>query len=206
MIDRYEPEIIKYDVDWNLIKSATMQTVGKDMGKNPTEEWERKMLIAEHSPIRRSMISIRWLEIPSYVANHLCRHHVSVEKFVSTSRSDRTNTDRSERRQTDFVSMQMDFNIQSLMTVMQKRLCMQADPETRKYALGLLKAIAKKDPLLAEYLVPQGIYRAGCPESFANCNYCTNFLNTLSKEQILDLRARLTAYNEHRENQKVKNR
>ena len=203
MNDKYIPEIIRYDVDWNLIKSACMQTVGKEAGKKPTEVWKEKLLISQHSPVRRSMISIKWEEIPSYVSTHIARHHEGCEKFIQTSRADRTGVPREERRQTDVVSMQMDMNIQAMINICEARLCMQADSETRKYIEGLVEAVKEIDPTMAKMLVPSGIYRAGCKEMFSNCNYCVNFLKTLSMEQLLDIRERLNAYNEYR-NKKIK--
>ena len=46
--------MIKYYVDnWQEIKDATMTTIGKSTGKYPTSEWKLKLLISEHSPMRR---------------------------------------------------------------------------------------------------------------------------------------------------------
>lgn len=201
MNNRYKPEIIKWDVDWNLIKDGCMETISKRADKEPSEEWEQKLLISGHSPIRRGNISIRWSEIPSYVATHYCRHHIGVEKFVSSRRDDRVNDGipRSQRPQTEMVSMQMDMNIQSLINICEMRLCTQADPETRKYCEGLVEAISEYDRNIAMMLVPRGIRYAGCPETFSDCNMCTNFLQTLSKEELLDLHTRLTEYQNYKD-------
>ena len=166
MFDRYIPEIKKFDVDWYFIKDACMQTINKEAGKEPSDEWKKKLLMAEHSPIRRSMISIKWGKIPYCTSVHFCRHHEGIEKFVSTSRTDRTGVDRSERKQTDFVSMQMDMNIQALINLSRKRLCGCADPETRKYMEGLVYAVAEKDPIVAQACVPECIRDGGCPEFY----------------------------------------
>lgn len=51
-------KITNYDVDWKRIKSACMTTIRKQAGdKEPTSEWKRKLLICQHSPIRRGIIS-----------------------------------------------------------------------------------------------------------------------------------------------------
>ena len=42
---------------------------------------------------------------------HFARHHVGITPYVETSRSDRTNIPREERKQTDKVSMEMDGGI-----------------------------------------------------------------------------------------------
>lgn len=196
--NRYEPTIVRFDVDWDLIKTACMRTIGKEKGVAATKDWKRRLLLAEHSPLRRSMISVRWEEIPYFVSTHLARHHQGCEKFVSTSRADRTNVNRRERRQTDMVSMEMDMNIQALINIMRKRLCNCADKETQKYALGLLKAIAKYDEDIAWVCVPEGIRDFGCPEKFGNCHTCENILKDMTLEQAMDIQTRYDYYNEYR--------
>jgi hypothetical protein len=194
--NRYKPIILKYDVDWLAIKDACMATIGKQAGKEPTDEWKKKLLLAEHSPLRRSVISVKWEEIPYFVMGHLVRHHVGCTPYVSTSRSDRTGVDRNERRQTDMVSMEMDFNIQSLIDISSRRLCLCADPETIKYWKGLVEVIREIDPVLAWALVPQCVHRGACMEKFGNCQYFNNFAQNLSKEELLDLSTRYEKYNE----------
>ena len=88
--DKFKPEVLKFNVDWFDIKDACMQTIGKEAGKEPNDEWKRKLLVCRHSPIRRSLISIKWDEIPNYVSTHFCRHSVGVTPYVQTSREDRT--------------------------------------------------------------------------------------------------------------------
>ena len=38
---------------WQEVKNATMTTINKDGGKYPESEWERKLILSEHSPIRK---------------------------------------------------------------------------------------------------------------------------------------------------------
>lgn len=182
-----------------------MQTIAKRAGeKEPTDTWKRNLLLAEHSPLRRGTISIRWDEIPYFVMGHLVRHHVGCTPYVSTSRSDRTGVDRTERRQTDYVSMQMDLNIQSLIDISRKRLCNCADPETIKYWEGLVYAIMQYDPTIAWAMVPEGIRDCGCPEKFGNCQACPNFLKTLPEDERMDLASRYDKYNEFRNKKLIK--
>ena len=49
--------ITYFNVDWLRIKSACMTTISKEAKQEPNQEWKRKLLICEHSPIRRSEIS-----------------------------------------------------------------------------------------------------------------------------------------------------
>lgn len=195
-----EPKILNFNVNWKAIKDACMQTIGKEGGENePPKEWKRKLLICKHSPIRRSLISIKWDEIPSYVSTHFCRHSVGVTPYVQTSREDRTGVPRNERKQTDDVSMQMDMNIQALLNIMEKRLCMCSDKNTIKYAKGLLEAIKEYDEDIYWACVPSGIAHGGCTEPFSNCKLCNQILEEMTPEERLDIYKRYETYNEYRE-------
>lgn len=196
--DRYEPEIIRFDVDWMAIKEACLTTVGKQSEKMPTNEWKKKILMAEHSPIRRSLITVRWEKIPYYISTHFSRHSVGVTPYIQTSREDRTGVPREERKQTDFVSMEMDMNIQALKNILSKRLCLCSDPETMKYARGLLEAINSFDKTIAWACVPQCIRNGGCPEAFSNCHYYDNFSKYLEPEEQKCLIKRYDKYNKFR--------
>lgn len=200
-----KPRILNFNVDWIAIKDACMQTIGKEAGeKEPPTLWKKKLLICKHSPIRRSLISVKWDAIPSYVSTHFCRHSVGVTPYVSTSREDRTGVPRNERKQTDAVSMQLDMNIQALFNIMEKRLCLCSDPETVKRAYGLLEAIEECDETVAWACVPSGIAHGGCTEPFSNCQMCNKVLEQMSPETRLNMMDRYDAYQEYRAKQKVK--
>lgn len=61
------------DEDWLFCKQCALNTIGKDSDKVPTEEWKRKILKAEHSPIRTLWFAFN-LEIPYWVSVHFTRH------------------------------------------------------------------------------------------------------------------------------------
>ena len=139
-------DITRFDVDWMFIKQACMTTVRKQAGaKEPSDEWKKKILICEHSPIRRGMISWKWESIPYAISTHFVRHHEGCEKFVGSSRTDRTGVDRRTRSQMDVVPMEMDANLQAIINISLKRLCTCADPITRAYWISLVKEIKKHD-------------------------------------------------------------
>lgn len=104
-------KITRVDVDWLRIKSACMTTISKQAGCEPSREWKRKLLICQHSPIRRGVVSWKWEEIPYAISTHFARHHEGCEKFVGTERTDRTGVNREERSQMNLVPMEMDANI-----------------------------------------------------------------------------------------------
>lgn len=194
----YTTEIVNFNVDWNFIKEGCMATIGKGAGKTPNTEWRQKLLICQHSPIRRGVVSWKWQGIPYSNMGHFVRHHVGCTPFVSTSRSDRTGIDRDERKQTDLVSMEMDANIQSLIDMAGRRLCLQSDPVTRTYMKSLVEQIEKYDKTLAWRLVPQCINYGACIEPFGNCKYFDSFAEELTKEELTDMTKRLNKYHDYR--------
>ena len=191
--------ITDFDVDWFKIKSACMTTISKQAKQMPGQEWRRKLLICEHSPIRRSTISWKWENIPYAISTHFARHHEGCEKFIGTERTDRTGIDREQRSQMNYVPMEMDANIQALINISAKRLCMCADPTTRTYWESLLEAIKEYDEDIYWACVPQCVRCGGCVEPFSNCDYYkTVYKDILAKDQMNVMR-RYDIYNDHRE-------
>ena len=191
--------IIEWQVDWLGIKNLCRKTVNMiDTEKEPISKWKRDLLIAEHSPLRHSLITIQIDDIPYAISTHLVRHHVGVTPYVSTSRSDRTGVDRNTRSQMDTVSMRLDLNIQSLINISRKRLCNQADPTTQKIWLEVIKAVAEYDQDIAWACVPEGIRTCGCPEKFGHCSACENVIQQMVFDDRLDLTLRYDHYNDHR--------
>ena len=198
-------KITDFDVDWKKIKSACMTTISKQAGdKEPPKEWKRKLLICRHSPIRRGVISWKWEQIPYAISTHYSRHHEGCEKFIGTSREDRTKVDRTTRSQMDYVPMEMDANIQALINISEKRLCTCADPTTIKYWEAVLEAIKEYDEDIYWACVPQCIRTAGCCEPFGNCNFYSNLMKDHTLEEQQNVMKRYDIYNEYREKVKVK--
>ena len=193
-------QILEFNVNWNSIKRACMRTIGKEAGdKEPSHEWKRKLLVCQHSPIRKGIITWKWNEIEYFSMAHFARHHVGITPYVETSRSDRTNIPREERKQTDKVSMEMDANIQALIDMASRRLCNQADKTTIGYMQDLISAIKEYDEDIAWALVPSCVRYGGCNEPFGNCTFYDNFSKNLTMEQQTDIMKRYDAYNEYRD-------
>lgn len=190
--------ITDFQVNWQKIKSACMTTISKKAGdKEPSTEWKRKLLLCEHSPIRRGIISWKWEEIPYAMSTHFARHHEGCEKFIGTERSDRTGIPREERSQMNPVPMEMDANIQSIINISKKRLCTCADITTRQYWQSVIDAIEQYDKDIAWACVPEGIYRGGCPEGFSNCTLCNDIIKSMPEEDRLDPSKRYDAYHSY---------
>ncbi len=188
--------ITDFYVNWMRIKSACMTTINKAGGKNPTTEWKKKLLICRHSPIRRGILSWKWANIPYAISTHFVRHHEGVEKFVGTEREDRTMVTRELRSQMNYIPVEMDANLQGLMNISEKRLCMCADPTTRKYWEGVIEEIRKYSEIIAWSNVPQCVRCGGCPEVFGNCQFYKNLMKDATIEDQQDLVKRYNIYNE----------
>ena len=192
--------IKNFNVNWLDIKNACRQTVSMGDSKlEPTSEWKRKLLICRHSPLRIGSVLWKSEDVPFYVMGHIVRHNVGCTPFVSTSREDRTGIPRNERKQTDFVNMQMTANIEALINISERRLCTCADPTTRKYWEAVLEAIREYDEDIFWACVPQCIRCGACVEPFSNCKFYENFSKNLTPEQQTDIMARYDAYNEYRD-------
>lgn len=163
-------EIVKHEDNWQEAKDRAMNTVGAEEGKYPSSSWKRKILKAEHSPIRVVDMTVRIHDIPYWVAMHLVRHKVGVEHWISTQRSDRTGVYREELPQGALVNHSLKLNAQSLINISRRRLCSQASPETRAAWKAVIEAVREVEPELADLCVPECIYRGHCPE-MKPCGY-----------------------------------
>lgn len=185
--------ILKVKGDWLEVVDDCRSTVGKPpLGKEPSEQFKRSILIAEHSPIRDISIKWKWTNIPSWVATHYARHRW--EKYIKTQRSDRTGIDRNKLPQDAPVDFTGEANAQHLIDTMRKRLCRQASPETREYAEDLKASLHDVEPELSDVCVPQCCYRSGCSE--VNC--CGWYYKQLEKHPLLastNIQERYDEYN-----------
>ena len=193
-------KITHFEINWIKIKEACMTTISKHAGdKEPSHEWKRKLLICEHSPIRRGSISWKWEEIPYAISTHFVRHHEGVEKWVGTQRADRTEIkDRSERSQMDTVPMEMEANIQAILNISYKRLCTCADPTTRAYWQSVIEAIREYDEDIYWACVPQCIRCGGCPE-YQPCGFYDALTKDWTAEELKNVHTRYNKYNEYRQ-------
>ena len=157
---------------WQQVKDAARTTIHMDEGaKEPSSAWKKRILLAEHSPIRKMIFSWKWLNLPYWVSVHFVRHKFGIEHFVSTQRTDRTGDDRTGKRQDAPVMHECYANVQSILFISRRRLCNQASPETRAAWRLVVDEIAKVEPEIAACCVPECVYRGFCPE-FKPCGFC----------------------------------
>lgn len=158
---------------WSRALDAARRTAGKEaIGKEPSDEWKRRMLLAEHSPIRLVEYEWSWVEMPQWVTVHFVRHHIGCEKFVRSQRTDRTGSavPRNEHLQGELNEMDMTANAQEIMAISRVRLCACASKETREAWQAMLDELKKIDPVLVSKCVPTCVYRGFCPE-MKPCGY-----------------------------------
>ena len=188
-------EILKVKGDWEEVVDDCRATVGKEeLGHEPSQKFKIGILIAEHSPIRDISVKWRWRDMAHWVTVHWVRH--KWEKFVRTQRSDRTGIPRDKLPQDEPQTFTGEANCQHLIDTMRKRLCRQASPETRGYAEDLKLSIIADQRIyeLGLVLVPNCVYRCGCPE-MSNCGW---FQRAMKREPDLlstNIRIRYEAYN-----------
>lgn len=162
-------EVTKYEDMWQEIKNSAMFTMGKDNGKYPSSEWKKRILLAEHSPIRDGYFILNCYEVPSFVIGHIVRHFNGIEKYVQSLRSDRANYDEVPNRNT-LQNVRLRINFQAFINISRKRLCACASPETRQFWSLVLETIKPYEPELYSVCHKECVYRGFCPE-MNSCKY-----------------------------------
>lgn len=158
--------------DWMEVKRRALVTVGLDVKNPPDEKWMDDMLNARHSPIRYLRFSFLLEDIPSWVSVHLVRH-IHAQPYVRSQRNDRQKLyDRNKAPQDAPVDMIWDMNAEELLTIANKRLCMQASAETRMVVEEMCNHVAELCPEFAPFLVPMCQYHGGVCHEMKPCGRC----------------------------------
>lgn len=169
----YKVKLIEYpsDVDWMGVKLRALVTAGKTPILPPTLEWKNRILEARHSPIRHLQFSFM-IELPYWVSVHLVRH-VHAQPYVKSQRNDRQHDyDRNEAPQNEMVTMIWDMNAEELLTIANKRLCMQASAETREVVQMMCAEVERVCPEFRGKLVPMCEYHGGRCHEMKPCGRC----------------------------------
>ena len=124
---------------------ALRATSGKDMYivKKPAIKTFKQMVVSAggvpHSPLRAVNYRIYVEDVKSWVTVHYVRHHIGVQFYVKSQRTDRdpSSGDRNKDPQDTLINMMFDINANSLLTMAQARLCCKAAPDTK----AVMKAI-----------------------------------------------------------------
>lgn len=181
------------ETSWSRALNAARRTIGKPpLNKEPSDNWRKMVIMAEHSPIKLVEYLISFKDLRQWVGVHLLRHEHMLP-FIHSQRVDRredidsltervmsiieedVKSDKSfnkrdylfqgEPNDQDFV-----VNAQTLINISRKRLCHCASKETREAWVAVKEAIKEFDPIMASFMVPNCIYRGRCPE-MNTCGY-----------------------------------
>lgn len=181
------------ETPWSRALNAARRTIGKPpLNKEPSDNWRKMVIMAEHSPIKLVEYLISFKDLRQWVGVHLLRHEHMLP-FIHSQRVDRredidsltervmsiieedVKSDESfnkrdylfqgEPNDQDFV-----VNAQTLINISRKRLCHCASKETREAWVAVKAAIKEFDPIMASFMVPNCIYRGRCPE-MNTCGY-----------------------------------
>lgn len=191
--------------DWRRVKNHCRTTDNKGFTENEaTEEFKKKLLISEHSPIRLIEFDWSWKQIPYWVSTEWSRH--KFEKFISTQRDDRLIDDkpREDKPQGAPVNFDGYANEQNLIDSFRKRLCCKATKDARELAIDFKAKLHENMPYESNVLVPNCIYRMGCPE-FKTCGHMQKFLEWCLEKydgnedavDLTDIQTRYDLYNEY---------
>lgn len=164
-------------------------------------------LIAEHSPIRRLILAWRVRAMSKRASSHFVRH-VHSQPYVGGTRPDWF-PDLADPETVDHLQ---DSNCQALIEMARRRLCRRAWEGTRAIMEEMKRGLMEADPsrigprgdaapayyrFLGTVLVPNCIYRAGCPEdALRGCGWWRGFVQRHEKEDLLDIKNRYMLYNE----------
>jgi hypothetical protein len=188
-------EILKIKGDWEEVVNDCRATVKKPpLGKEPSREFKRQILISEHSPIRDIIVKFCWRNIKYWIAMHWKTHRW--EGRTDSQRNDRQDRyDRNKAPQDAPVDFYGDPNAQHLIDTWRKRLCHMASPETRQYAEDFKRTLRSYEPELADVLVPNCVYRCGCPEP-GGCKWFTKMIQVEQGLTSTDIQTRYDVYND----------
>ncbi len=191
-------KIINTFFNWGDVRNISRSTVRKkDIDSEVTGDFKTKLIISEHSPIRELRVRFLFSDIKSWIATHFSRH--SWESYITTQRSDRTKVDRDQALQSVLVNLHGSMNAQHLIDTSRKRLCYQSSKETRQLMEGLKEEVEKIDSIISLAMVPNCVYRLGCPE-FNSCGLFRKFMGFSSMtpyqfSDLYDIKERYDLYN-----------
>lgn len=187
--------------DWKRVKNHCRTTDNKEFTENEaTDTFKKKLLISEHTPIRLLEFDWSWKSIYYWVSGEWARHRF--EKFISSQRDDRLidETPRGEKPQNALVNFDGYANMQNAIDSWRKRLCFKATKEARELAEDFKTELHKTHPLESNVLVPNCLYRCGCPE-FTTCGYLSGFRKWLKENNKeidwFNIQNRYDLYNEY---------
>lgn len=164
--------VVERVTNWARVLDAARFTQGKcSLDKEPSDDFKRKIVLSEHSPLRLLEFDIKVYGIPYFSMGHFVRH-VHAQPFVSTSRPDITGAKatRHELPQDAPVNMQLSLNAQEILNISRLRLCNKAEITTRMIWGAVVSELREMEPILADACLPQCVVKGFCQE-MKTCGY-----------------------------------
>lgn len=148
--------------DEALMRRACDKT--RKPGLKPSTISREKLLMCEHSPVRLINFWLELNKIPTFVSVHLTRHKHGVEHYVESNRDDRGGLGDDAVNRLTPVNHGLSINAQALINMSRKRLCYNSHRTTVAIWMKLKKAMRGVDKDMADFMVPECVYRGFCPE------------------------------------------
>ena len=140
-----------------------------------SDKFKHVLCRAEHGPLALVEYYIHQPKVKYWMTAHFTRHKFGVTWGQGSSRDDRHDNPmpRDEMPQGTLVPLDCQVNALELIYMARRRLCGMAASETRQRMRAILDAVAKVDPIVVQYCVPNCIYRGRCPEA-KPCGFVTS--------------------------------
>jgi hypothetical protein len=90
-------------------------------------------------------------------------------------------------------------NAQNLIDTARKRLCYCSHAKTVRFYRKLKELIYEHEPILADMLVPNCVYRCGCPEGSKDCGFFDREYKNASVKDLTNIKNRYSIYNANKE-------
>ena len=72
---------------WREVADAARTTIRQSEGEGePSSRWKKRILLAEHSPIRKLCFNLKWENLPYWVSVHIVRHKYASPAGASAGR------------------------------------------------------------------------------------------------------------------------
>jgi len=163
-------KVTRLGADWKTVLRVARITQNKpDTGKEPSDDWKKKLILSRHSPLRMIEFLIEG-DAPGFVLNHIARHsYQSPQPFIGTAREDITGVERP--LDTAIRTFALYLNADALIEMCEQRVCFKAHQKTRDLIYDIILEVKNIEPLLAEVLQFMPCEKTGICREFEPCFY-----------------------------------
>lgn len=145
----FETTLHSYD-GWDKALHAARVTQNPNTewtGEFPSEQWKKRLLYSEHSPLREPRVYLT-VEMYNKSQNHLVRHSTGMMWYISTLRTDLKNSNDVEVHRLTERTAVLSINLAGLLQMARTRLCFKTEEATRKVMKSIVDTVVDADPTL----------------------------------------------------------